>query len=307
MIKHLWAYLQERFPLQANGVLIVSYFTANYLLALGAVSDKSQPLELSWRFAAGCLVLLFMFFHMRVIDEHKDYEQDRIVHPGRVLSRGLVTLKQLRNAGIVAVIIEVTLSLLLGFPSFVMCLVVLVFSWLIYKEFFIGEILERRLLANAFIHLLIMPAYCLYVFTAAAERSFWLAPAPILLYAWVSYGVGLGYEVARKTRAPADERDGLITYSAVMGPYRSAFISLSALLFSGMVSMIVGAQMDFGWWYHTMVAALLGVVVLGVLYFYLKTTSKTAASLQLYAGMFIFAFDILLAVELIRSHGLVWS
>lgn len=307
MIKHFWAYLQERFPLQANGVLIVSYFTANYLLALGAVFGKSQPLEMSWRFAAGCLVLLLMFFHMRVIDEHKDYEQDRIVHPERVLSRGLVTLKQLRNAGIVAVVAEVTLSLLLGVPAFVMCLVVLAFSWLIYKEFFIAEILERHLLANAFIHLLIMPAYCLYVFAVAADRSFWQAPMPILLYAWVSYGVGLGYEVARKTRAPADEREGLITYSAVMGPYRSAFISLLALLFSGMVSMIVGAQMEFAWWYHAAVAALLGVVVFGVLYFYIKTTGRTAASLQLYAGMFIFAFDILLAVELIRSHGLTWS
>lgn len=307
MMKHFWAYLQERFPLQANGVLIVSYFTANYFLALGAVLQDRQPLELSWRYFAGCLVLLFMFFHMRVIDEHKDYEQDRIVHPGRVLSRGLITLRQLQNMGIIAVMLELLLSSFLGFSAFVMCLVVLAFSWLIYKEFFIGRFLERHLLANAFIHLLIMPAYCLYVFSAATESFFWLAPLPILLYAWVSYGVGLGYEVARKTRAPADERPGLITYSAVMGPYRSAGISLLALLFSGAVSVIVGAAMDFEWWYHAVVAALLAVVIFGVLNFRIKTTSATAGNLQIYAGMFIFAFDILLAVELILSYGVIWQ
>ena len=96
-MRYFWAYLQERFPLQTNGLLIVSYFTANYLLAYSATHRTDRPLEISWRFAAGCVVLLFMFFHMRVVDEHKDYEQDRVVYPGRVLSRGLVTS---RNCGV---------------------------------------------------------------------------------------------------------------------------------------------------------------------------------------------------------------
>ena len=82
-MKIFWAYIQERFPLQANGVLITSYFTANYMLARGATLQAVTPLEITWRFPAGCVVLLFMFFHMRVIDEHKDFERDRVVHPDR--------------------------------------------------------------------------------------------------------------------------------------------------------------------------------------------------------------------------------
>jgi hypothetical protein len=64
--------------------------------------------------------------------------------------------------------------------------------------------------------------------------------------------------------------------------------------------------MDFRWWYHAAVVLLLVVVIVGVLHFRIRTTRATAYNLQLYAGMFIFAFDILLAAELIRSHGLVW-
>jgi len=304
-MKNFWAYLQERFPLQANGVLIVSYFAANFLLAYATTIQSGAVLHLSWRFPAGCIVLLFMFFHMRVIDEHKDYEQDRVVHPDRILSRGLVSLKQLRNIGLVAVLIELALSYLLGLPAFMMCVVILVFSWLIYHEFYIGETLNRHLLANAFLHLLIMPAYSLYVFSVATQKLPSSAPMAMLLYAWVSYGVGLAYEIARKTRAPMDERPGLITYSNVMGAYPSAYLSLVALLFSGVISLFVGAFMDFAWWYHGTVAALLLVVAFGVLRFRLKTTTATAANLQIYAGMFIFAFDILLAAELIRLHGLV--
>lgn len=305
-MKNFWAYLQERFPLQANGVLIVSYFTANFLLAYGTTTQNGVALLLSWRFPAGCIVLLFMFFHMRVIDEHKDYERDRVVHPNRVLSRGVVTLAQLRSTGLFAVLVELIFSYLFGLPAFVICLVLLVFSWLIYKEFYIGETLERHLLANAFLHLIIMPIYSLYVFAVATGEFPWSAPIPMLLYAWVSYGVGLAYEIARKTLAPMDERPGLITYSNVMGPYPSAYGSLLALLFSGIISLIVGVLMDFAWWYHGTVAVLLIVVALGVLRFRLKTTTATAANLQIYAGLFIFAFDILLAGELIRLHGVTW-
>lgn len=303
-MKYFWAYLQERFPLQSNGVLIASYFTANYMLARGATLQRGEPLEITWRFPAGCIVLLFMFFHMRVIDEHKDFERDKTVHPDRVLSRGLVTLDQLRAVGWFAVSVELILSLLFGAPAFFMCLIVLILSGLVYREFFIGELLEKRLLMNAFVHLIIMPAYSLYVFAVVAEEFPWNAPLPVLLYAWVSYGVGLAYELARKTRAPADERPGLITYSSVMGAYPPAWGALLALLFSGIVSAAVGVLMDFAWWYHAVVAALLLMVTFGALHFRIRTTAATAANLQIYAGMFIFAFDILLAVELIRLHGL---
>ena len=304
-MKYFWAYLQERFPLQANGVLIASYFTANYLLARGATLPADVPLEITWRFPAGCVVLLCMFFHMRIIDEHKDYERDRVVHPNRILSRGLVTLKQLRVIGWFVIAVELVVSYLFGAPAFFLCIVLLVFSWLIYEEFYVGKILEEHLLANAFLHLIIMPAYSLYVFTLVAEKFPWAAPVPILLYAWVSYGVGLAYELARKTRAPTDERPGLITYSSVMGAYPPAWGTLLALSFSGTISAIVGLLMNFAWWYHAVVAALLIFVMFGVFRYRIHTTTVTAANLQIYAGMFIFAFDILLAVELICLHGLV--
>ncbi|MCI0355896.1 MAG: UbiA family prenyltransferase [Acidobacteria bacterium] len=305
-MKHFWAYLQERFPPQANGLLILSYFTANYLLARGAVWP-GERLVLSWQYVAGGVVLLLMFFHLRVIDEHKDFEQDRLVHPNRVLSRGLVTLAQLRAAGLAAVALEVGLSLWLGLPAFVGCLILLALSWLVYKEFFVGQALHRHLLANAFLHLLVMPVYSLFVFAVAAGRFLWDAPGVILLYAWVSYGVGFAYELARKTRAPHDERPGLVTYSAAIGPYPAALGVLLALLFSSALSAVVGGLMNFGAWYHVALGGLVLLVTLGVLHFRIRTNTTTAARLPVYAGLFIFAFDWLLAAELIHQYGLVWT
>ena len=305
-MRNFWAYLQERFPPQANGVLIVSYFAANYLLARGA-TWPGESLAISWRFVPGCLALLLMFFHLRVLDEHKDYALDLVVHPQRVLSRGLVTLAQLRRLGWLAIVLEAALCLLLGPAAVVGGLLVLVFSWLIYKDFYLRDYLHAHLLVNAVVHLLIMPVYCLFVFAVATGRYAWQAPAAVLWYAWVSYAVGFAIELARKTRAPSDERPGLITYSSVIGPYPAALGALAALLLAGFISLGVAASLHFAFWYHAAVAAFLLIVALGSLHFRLRTTTQTAARLQIYAGAAIFAFDWLLAAELIRLHGLAWA
>lgn len=304
-MKHFWAYLQERFPLHANGALILSYFAANYLLARGAIWSGAR-LEVSWRFLAGSLALLLMFFHLRVIDEHKDYTRDLMVYPQRVLSRGLITLRQLRRLGFIAIALELALSFSLGWPAFAACLAILLGSWLVYKEFYLGDLLGRHLLLSAAVHLLLMPLYCLYVFAVATGRYPWTAPAVVWWYAWVSYGVGFAYELARKTRAPQDERPGLITYSSVIGPVPSAVAMLVALVFSGLISLWVAGILNFGLWYHVVVAGLLIAVALGVAHFSWHTTTQTAARLQVYAGLALFAFDWLLAAELIRLHGLAW-
>lgn len=305
-MKHFWDYLQERFPLQTNGVLILSYFAANYLLAHASTWNQ-EPIHLTWRFAAGCIVLLLMFFHLRVIDEHKDYERDLPVYPERMLSRGLITLKELRIAGSISISLELVLSYSLGWPAFSMCLLLLILSWLIYKEFFMPGFLDKHLLVNAFLHLLVMPVYSLFVFSITTSELPWDAPVPMLFYAWVSYGVGLSYELARKTRAPKDERAGLLTYSAVMGPYPPAYGVLMALIFSGWFSALVGIQMDFSIWYHLLVAGSLFIVAAGVLHFRINTTTRTAARLPIIAGLFIFAFDWLLVIEILRQNGLVFS
>jgi 4-hydroxybenzoate polyprenyltransferase len=305
-VKHFGEYLQERFPLQVNGLLIVSCFSANYMLASAAVAPQ-EPIRLGWRFAAGCVALLLMFFHMRVIDEHKDYEQDRIVHPQRVLSRGLVTLGLLGRLGLIGVALELVLSAMLGIPALIACLALLGISWLIYNEFFAGAWLGRHLLVNALVHLVVMPAYSLYAFSAATQRHPWTAPAPVLLYAWVSYCVGFAYELARKTRAPSDERAGLITYSAVMGPHAPAGLALLALVVAGGISVAVGLLLRFETWYHASVGGLLLIVTLGIARYRWDTRRATAAQLQVLAGLFIFAFDVLAAAQLIRLHGVTWA
>lgn len=300
---NLGLYLRERFPPLAYTLLILSYFGANVFLARAVDAGAPAP-GAPWRFAAGAAALWLMFLHLRVVDEHKDAERDLALHPDRVLSRGLVTLGQLRALGIAAVALELALSAALGRGALIGCLIVLALTALIARDFFAARLLERRMLLNAAVHMAIMPAYGLYAYAVATARPPWAAPGLVLAYAGVGYGVGLGLEIARKIRAPGDERPGLLTYSGALGPLPAAYAMLAALAGAGAISALVGRALGFEPWYHGAVAALLAVAGAGVLDFRRRTDRAAAARLQGYAGAFILAFDVLLIVALARAGRL---
>ncbi len=301
--RHLRAWLAERFPPLQHGLLIASYFGANALLAQASLGRA--PLLLSWREGAGALALLCMFFLLRVIDEHKDFAADRRVHPRRALSRGLVTLGQLRALGVAALALELGLVWSLGLSAVVASLWVLGMTALIARDFFLARFLEARMLLGALVHLLIMPLYSLFIFAAVSGHDPWAAPTPVLAYAWVGYTVALAYELARKTRTPGEERPGLVTYSRRMGPYRPAWLALTAIAAAAAISWQVGAQLGLERWYHGAVLGLLALVTAGVLDYRLRPSPARAARLKDYTGLYIIAFDILLAVALARVYGLV--
>lgn len=298
---NLALYFRERFsPLQYT-LLILSYFSANFFLARAVAAPAAGG---AWRFAAGATVLWLMFFHLRVVDEHKDAARDLVVHPDRILSRGLVTLPQLRWLGLAAVAGEVGLSAIIGTGALIGCALVLGLTALIARDFFLARFLERRMLVNAAVHMAIMPAYGLFGYAVATGRPPWAAPAIVLSYAWVGYGVGFALEIARKIRAPGDERPGLLTYSSALGPYAAAYAMLVALGAGGAVSLAVGRALGFAAWYHAAVAGLLIMAGVGVFDFRRRTDRSSAARLQAYASTFIIAYDALLVAALAQLRGL---
>ena len=78
--RRLLAYLQERFPPLAQGLLIVSYFSSNQFVAL-SLEHPGAPVFLSSHSVWGGVLLLCIFFHLRIFDEHKDYHEDCLQHP----------------------------------------------------------------------------------------------------------------------------------------------------------------------------------------------------------------------------------
>jgi len=304
VVARLRAYLAERFPLLSHGVLIVSYYSANQFLAQVLTDPGQRGLHMQPRALAGAIALFCVFFHLRVFDEHKDYAEDSHYHPQRILQRGLITLRHLKLLGAIAIALELVLSALIGWAPLVAVLLTLGFSLLMLKEFFIGAWLRQRFLLYSLSHMLIMPLMALQVFSFTTGRYPWQAPPWFWLYAFVGFFVTLNWEISRKIRAPEDELPGLASYSRSLGTFGAAYAVIAIRLIDTGMVYLVGWHLGLSPWFYAILAVLFLVCCYGLYDFRVHTSPRTAKRMETYAGMYIIAFDLTLAVELLRLHGL---
>lgn len=298
----LRAYMRERFPLVGHVLLIVSYYSSNQFLAK-VLTQPDAPMQYTPRSLLGALTLLFFFFHLRVFDEHKDFEEDSRFHPERVLQRGVITLAELRRLAALAIVGEFLFAFAAWPEAFVALMIAFGFSILMLKEFFAREWLKRHFLVYATSHMLLMPLLSLMIFSFATRRMPWEAPPVFWLYAFVGFFVTFNVEVSRKIRAPEDEVEGLETYSKIFGTYGAAWIVLGLRLADTTLVSIVGMSIGASPWFYVALGVLFLVTLGAFARFRFSTNARTAKALERNAGLYLIAFDLILAAELIRMHG----
>lgn len=212
-------YLNERFPVAPYLVLIAAMVAG---MTAAACDAAGVPVTLGIEQGIVVVVLLLGFFHLRVFDEHKDYDKDTLAHPERVLSRGLVTLPQLLRVGIFAIVLEVAFTGLLGPAALVWTGAFIAFSVAMRYEFGIGEWLNRHILVYAVSH---NPIVALMLMVAAVVALGGTAfPHHVVWYLVLATFTSLGFEIGRKVRAPDDELEGQDTYTAALGVKRAAWV-----------------------------------------------------------------------------------
>jgi 4-hydroxybenzoate polyprenyltransferase len=301
--KRLHAYLAERFPLLSHGVLIAAYYSSNQFLAR-ALTEPGKPMHYDGTTVLGAVTLLCFFFHLRVFDEHKDFVEDLMHYPHRVLQSGLIRLRDLRVLGGLAIVVEIVLSALRGPAAFTAWLAAFLFSLLMLKEFFARDWLKRHFLIYATSHLLVMPLLALMVFSFTTGRWPWEEPLWFGVYAWVGFFVTFNWEVSRKIRAPEDEIEGVETYTRVFGTYGAAYIVLLLRVIDTALVALVGWHLGLSPWFYAALILLFLVCLVGFFQYRFQTNRKTAKRMETYAGVYVIAFDLILAVEIVRKWGI---
>lgn len=229
MPKRFWAYLRERYdPLQ---------FVPFHLLTVAAVGGLvrlrfNAPTDGTHVLAHGALtlILLAFYFILRVFDEHKDWEDDRRAHPDRLLSRGVIKHRHLRGAAWGAAAVMIGLSLPFGPAMVAGTAVVLGYSLLMLREFFVAAWLRQRVMLYGLTHNVVVFLSVHLVFLGfglvAGEGLATLSDPFVHAGALAINLLVFSLEVARKIRTPAGEREGVETYSRVLGLRIAAFVLL---------------------------------------------------------------------------------
>ena len=142
-------YFTERFPLIPN---LLSAFgivlTAGYWIQGDEISKRS--------IAFGVVGALLFLFQIRLMDELKDFEKDKIAHPERPLPRGLFTVDEFSGSvkifQIAMVFFSVLLMIFWNVTAGSCFLLGTMYLYLMFNEFFVGSWLSERPILYAITH-----------------------------------------------------------------------------------------------------------------------------------------------------------
>lgn len=236
LLARLNIYQRERFPLGRTSLLVLVFSAASVSVS-AHLAERGPP---GWpTYLAAFVTTLMFFFQLRVLDEIKDGEDDRRYRPERAIPRGLVTLRLVVGLGLATVPLSVAACWAIDARLLVPLGIVWCWMLLMAFEFFVPGWLKARPFVYMVSHMLVMPAIDLLV-TGFEWMPRGEAPPGLTLFLLLSFTNGCVLEIGRKLWAPENEREGVETYSSLMGPSRAAWLWVGCIVVALALLLCVG-------------------------------------------------------------------
>lgn len=236
MIQRWYQFMRERFDPLSHIIMIAVFFGANAVLLQTFLFHDPATFLFGRATTTGLIAFLF-FFHLRLFDELKDYQTDCEVNRDRPLPRGLISLGEFKTALWMVIATELALATLLGMKALTAFLIPLIYSILMYREFFIGNWLRPKMEAYAISHTFVSGLLAVFFGSALFNVSLAEQAWPIFLVIGNNWMIFNTFEFARKTFGQAEERANVESYSKRWKPlgaflWTFAFTSLSMMMLS---------------------------------------------------------------------------
>jgi hypothetical protein len=298
----LWTYQKERFPLlMYTPMVFVFTASAAYYSRFARGAPGFVPVG---TYLIGALTALVFFAWLRILDEHKDAAVDRRYRPELPVPRGLVTLRELRAAGLLLLMPALLLNLFLSPALLGAIALVAGYAALMTREFFVAEWLRRHPAAYLLSHMGIMPLIDLYT-TGLDWLAMAVTPAPALgLFLAVTYLNGVVIELGRKIRVPEQEREGVDTYTSAWGlrlapaAWLVALGITSILAWAALVA-VGGSSIELG-----LLVLFTGTVAIPAIRFLSRPRADLSRRIEVASGVWTIAMYLLLGVGRAAAHGL---
>ena len=218
MLNRLRCYYKEMFPLPSRLMVgMIVFFEIYFIILLNYGIDRFQ---VSIQEFTGAFTLFSFYMYLRIADDFKDFETDRVLFPHRPLPSGRVKKEDLFLACSFFQLLTVVLNLIFmnNLPFF---LFLYAYGFLMSRWFFKKHLIQNSLPLALVTHNPVQMVMNLYTVSFTCIK-YDLNPFSwvTFLVLWTLYFPSLIWEVSRKIRAPEDETD-YTTYSKLFG-YRRA-------------------------------------------------------------------------------------
>lgn len=256
-LKKLPAYLQQRYPVVVMLLFVILTLTI-YRVAFRELQQEVIWTDFTWWTAA--LAVISFFFRLRVMDEIKDKDLDKSIHPERLVVKGEISIRELIWISIPGTLFEFGWSFTVSTECGIYWLIALVFSFLMRYEFFVKSWLEPKLFLYAISHTLIMPLVVIWIWQSTSAQ---VSSEYLYLLMLIAFFAALAFEVARKSYLPQEEPDLIPTYTklwqakgAVVG-----ILTLLAVNGLGVLVLFYKEHIAYGYWPIPIIAWLFCVVL----------------------------------------------
>ncbi|MCB9262924.1 MAG: UbiA family prenyltransferase [Flavobacteriales bacterium] len=275
-------YLNERFPLQSHVPLIAAFSFSAICFSLSA-SGETQFID--WKnYAAAFYLVITTFFLLRISDEFKDHEDDMKYRKYLPVPRGLISLAELRNIGIVVFVTQIIT--LWFFPHFGwIYAVAMLYMALMFKEFFMADWLKKHQLAYVFSHMAIIPLVDLVASAAHWSFAEIMPPKALLWFFFVSFFNGMVLEFGRKIKTPAMEEEGVVSYTKLYGVTGGTWLWLGILTITYILALFASAHINSPVWVYIVLTIFFVAAFISGILFLKNPTKKSSKMIEIFSGI----------------------
>ena len=207
-------------------IIILFYFT--YYFFIGGLEEK---IIISFRSLIGFLIVFFMFFHIRIFDDIKDYKKD--IKSKK--SKYFLDITKMKKLLLALVIIQIFLLIFLSIEAALLYFFLLIFSIGIYYNFFIDNFLSKRVFLNNLLHQFFIILLGLFIFTIY-HLDFINISYDYLIFVINMYFVFAFFEICRKIKKQDNELFAY-SYANIFGKLKFTVLSLIFVITIGLFSL----------------------------------------------------------------------
>ena len=148
MHKRIFYYLNEMYPPIPR--LLMAILITLGIQFMYQISHQIK-IEITYGSIAGIATTFFLLLFLRVSDEIKDYEVDKKLFPDRMVAQGKIELKDIKFLWYVSLIIASVINII-WFNSLFIYAILITFSLLMYKYFFLPQYISKSLILALVTH-----------------------------------------------------------------------------------------------------------------------------------------------------------
>ena len=256
MIRNLFQYLNDRFPLQQYIPLALLMFTSIFAYC-GILDGRGASFTISEITIGGFFIVVLTFFLLRLFDELKDWKDDIENFPERPISKGIVSIKSIRIISIITIIAVFVIDYFLMTGLKFDFIYLILWAWLMRVEFYCSSFLRKHIFLYLVTHHFVMSLadfFIIRVYCVSRNMSF-IPLYLVIIIIFTCYTLTL--ELSRKIWDEKYEIENYMTYSKAIGMHKAVNL---VLLFS-VISFVINVVLVFTF-FAAKTFALIGITFL---------------------------------------------